>query len=213
MHRVRMGVTGPAVAFALALISARALHAQQPRTGVTPGLAFASQYPDRFQEGCGNPVGAAPFVQAHHRIHRFLTAELGISAQIQVPPDPYCVVDAIPLRDGDVVRDFPSTTGNVSMAGEARIVLTPVGSEDSIHRVIGEGAWYPARSSPAWILGLGYRRPNSWGAQILDIERWNVGVAYDLERFRIGAPRESLGEGREWQRFWQLRVGFTLWSS
>ncbi len=213
MHRVRMGVTRAAVAFALALISARALHAQQPRTGVTAGLAFATQYPDRFQEGCGNPVGAAPFVQAHHRIHRFMTAELGISAQIQVPPGNYCVVDAIPLMDGDVVRAFRSTAGSVSVAGEARIVLTPVASEDGMLRVIGGGAWYPARSSPAWIFGLGYRLPSSWGALVLDIERWNVGVAYDLERFRIGAPRESLGEGREWQRFWQIRVGFTLWSS
>ena len=213
MNRVRIGATWAAVAFALAPISARTLHAQQPRTGVTAGLAFATQYPDRFQVSCGNPVGAAPFVQAHHRIHRFLTAELGISAQIQVPPGTYCVVDAIPLMDGDVVRAYRSTTGSVSLAGEARIVLTPVGSESGMLRVIGGGAWYPARSSPAWILGLGYGRPSAWGPLVLDIERWNVGVAYDLERFRAGAPRERLGEGREWQRFWQIRVGFTLWSS
>jgi hypothetical protein len=100
------------------------------------------------------------------------------------------------------------------VAGEARVVLTPVGSEENgVLRVIGGGAWYAARSSPAWILGLGYRRPGAWGGLVVDIERWNVGVAYDLERFRIGAPREPLGEGREWQRFWQVRLGFTLWSS
>jgi hypothetical protein len=78
--------------------------------------------------------------------------------------------------------------------------------------LIGGGAWYPARQSPAWIIGAGYRPLRRWGTLVIDVERWNVGVEYELERFRTGAPREPLGEGREWQAFWQVRFGFTLWS-
>jgi len=213
MLRVPSNVTWAAVAIVLLVSIGRPLDAQQPRMGVTAGLGFATQYPDRFQEGCGNPAGAAPFAQAQHRIHRLVSAELAISAQIQIPPGPYCTVDEVPLMEGDVVRDFRSSTGSVSLTGEARVVLTPVTSEGGTLRVIGGGAWYLTRSSPAWIVGLGYRRPSTWGALVLDIEQWNVGVAYDLERFRTGGLREPLGEGREWQRFWQIRVGFTLWSS
>jgi len=206
-------LTRAAVAVAVLVSSAGSLDAQQPRLGVTAGLGVATQYPDRFQEGCGNPAGAAPFVQAHHRIHRLVSAELGLSAQIQIPPGAYCTADLVPLMDGDVIRDFRSSTGSVSVAGEARVVLTPVAGEDGMFRVIGGGAWYLARSSPAWIAGLGYRRSSSRGAWVVDVEQWNVGVAYDLERFRTGGAREPLGEGREWQRFWQIRVGLTLWSS
>jgi hypothetical protein len=81
-----------------------------------------------------------------------------------------------------------------------------VTSEAGTVRLIAGGAWYLARNSPAWIVGAGYRR----GALVLDVERWNVGAAYELERFRTGAPREPLGDGREWQAFWQIRLGLTL---
>jgi hypothetical protein len=114
--------------------------------------------------------------------------------------------------DGDMVRDFEPGRGSVSVAGEARVVLTPVASERGTLRVIGGGAWYLTRNSPAWIVGAGYRLPAARGALVFDVERWNVGVAYDLERFRTGAPREPLGRGREWQAFWQIRVGISLWS-
>jgi hypothetical protein len=200
-----------AVAWATVLISTLA-HAQETSTGLTVGLAFASQYPDRFQEGCGNPAGAAPSVRAHHRIHRLVTAELGVAGHIQIPPGQYCSVDVLPLMDGDVIRDFEPSRSSVSLAGEARIVLTPVTSEQGTVRLIGGGAWYLTRRSPAWIVGAGYRPRTSWGALVFDVERWDVGVAYDLERFRTGAPREPLGEGREWQAFWQIRLGITLWS-
>lgn len=72
-------------ALARVLISART-HGQEPSTGITVGVAFATQYPDRFQEGCANPTGAGPSVRAHRRIHRRLTAELGVSGHIQMPP-------------------------------------------------------------------------------------------------------------------------------
>lgn len=212
MFRVRMGVFLGAAALTTVSISTLA-HAQEPSAGITVGLGFATQYPDRFQEGCGNPAGAAPSVRAHYRVHRLLTAELGVAGHIQIPPGHHCSVDALPLMDGDVVRNFEPGRGSVSLAGEARVVLTPVRSEDGTLRLIGGGAWYPARNSPAWIVGAGYRPLASWGALVFDVERWNVGVAYDLERFRTGAPRESLGGGREWQAFWQIRVGITLWSN
>jgi hypothetical protein len=47
---------------------------------------------------------------------------------------------------------------------------------------------------------------------VFDVEYWNVGVAYDLERFRSNAPREFLSDGREWQGFLQVRAGLTIWS-
>lgn len=212
MFPMRMGIVLTAAALANVWISTP-VHAQEPSTGITVGLAVATQYPDRFQEGCGNPAAAVPSVRAHHRIHRLLTAELGVAGHIQIPPGHYCSVDALPLMDGDVVRNFEPGRGSVSLAGEARAVLTPVTSEHGTLRLIGGGAWYPARNSPAWIVGAGYRPLTSWGALVFDVERWNVGVAYDLERFRTGAPREPLGEGREWQAFWQIRLGITLWSS
>jgi hypothetical protein len=212
MQRARIAVVLATAVSATGLISAPT-HAQEPGTGLTVGMAFATQYPDRFQEGCGNPAGAVPSVRAHHRIHRLLTAELGVSAHIQIPPGRYCSIDAVPLMDGDVVRDFDVPRGSVSLAGEARLVLTPLTSKSGTLRLIGGGAWYPSQNVPAWIVGAGYRPLTSWGAWVIDIERWNVGVEYELERFRTGAPREPLGDGREWQALWQIRIGITLWSS
>ena len=211
MSRRRLGLVLIAVVLAAGSISARA-HGQEAGTGITVGLAFATQYPDGFQEGCGNPAGAVASVRAHHRLHRLLTAELGVAGHIQIPPGHYCTEDAVPLMDGDIVRSYDAGRGSVSLAGEARVVLTPVSIEDGTLRVIGGGAWYAARNSPAWIVGAGYRPLTSWGAWVFDIERWNVGVPYELERFRTGAPREALGDGREWQAFWQIRFGLTLWS-
>jgi hypothetical protein len=115
--------------------------------------------------------------------------------------------------DGDVVRDFDVHRGSVSPVADARLVLTPLTTKSGTLRLIGGGAWYPAQNVPAWIVGAGYRPLTSWGAWVIDIERWNVGVEYELERFRTGAPREPLGDGREWQALWQIRLGITLWSS
>jgi hypothetical protein len=213
MVRRRMGFVLASAALATVLISAHT-RAQEPGTGVTAGLAVASQYPDGFQEGCGDPAGAVVAIRVHHRVYRFLTSELGISGQIQVPPGHYATCgDALPLMDGDVVRTFEARRGSVSLAGETRLVLTPGLSGLGTLRLIGGGAWYPARKSPAWILGAGYRPPTSWGSFVFDVERWNVGVEYEVERFRTGAPREPLGGGRDWQAFWQIRAGITLWSS
>jgi hypothetical protein len=197
---------------AVGLIAART-PAQEPGTGITVGLGLATQYPDRFKEGCGNPVGVVPSIRVHHRMHRLLIAELGVSGHVQFPPGQYCSAgDAIPLVDGDVVRDFEARRGSVSVAGEARLVLTPVTVREGTVRLIGGGAWYLVGRSPAWIAGAGYRAPTSWGVLVFDIERWSVGVPYELERFRSGAPREPLGDGREWQAFWQIRAGLTVWS-
>lgn len=213
MFRIRLNLTRAVVASIVGLVHATTLHAQEPRNGLAVGLAVSTQYPDRFQVGCGNPLAAAPSIRAHRRMSGILSAELGVSGMFQLPPGPYCSDDAVPLADGDVVRDFAPSRGNLSLAGEARVVLTPIGSGDGDLRLIGGGAWYPARNSPAWIVGAGYRPPTSWGALVFDVEYWTVGAAYDLERFRVGAPRERLGNGREWQGFLQFRVGITVWSS
>jgi hypothetical protein len=210
---MRIGIVLTAAALATGLITART-HGQEPRTGITVGLAFATEYPDRFQNGCGdNTAGAVPSVRAHRRIHRLLTAELGVSGHIQLPPGQYGTCgDIVPLMDGDTIRTFDVRRSSVSLSGEARMVLTPVTIEDGTLRLIGGGAWYPAGDSPAWIVGAGYRPVTKWGTLVFDVERWNLGVPYVRERFRTGAPREPLGDGREWQAFWQIRLGITVWS-
>jgi len=212
--RPRVIFTRIAVAQLVALFSVGTLHAQEPPAGMTLAIAFVTEYPDRFQEGCGNPVALAPSVRAHHRIYRRLSAELGVSATFQMPPGVYSSCgDAVPLVDGDIRRYFDPPRGSMSLAGEARLVLSPALRTDNALRLIGGGAWYPARSSPAWILGAGYRSGLSRGSLVVDVEWWNVGVAYDLEQYRVGLPREFLGSGREWQGFWQIRVGVNIWSS
>ncbi len=213
MSRSRLIVRMAIVASIIGLIHATMLHAQEPRRRLTVNLALSTQYPDRFQVGCGNPLAAAPSIRGEHHVLGILTAELGISGMLQIPPGPYCSNDALPLMDGDIVRHFTPRRGNLSVAGEARVVLTPRRAQGGAVRVIGGGAWYPARRSPAWILGAGYGPLTTWGALVVDVEYWRVGVAYDLERFRLGAPRELLGNGREWQGFVQVRFGFRIWSS
>jgi len=196
----------------IGLIPPTGTHAQEPRTGVTLGVAIATQYPDQFKEGCGNPAAVAPSVRIYHRLYR-VAGELGISGSIQMPPGAYCSGgDAVPLEDGDVVRRFDVPRGSLSLSTEARVIVTPMSSEGGALRLIGGGAWYPVRRSPAWIAGVGYRPLSSWGAWVFDVEYWNVGVAYDLERFRINGPGESLGNGRDWQGFFQVRAGITIWS-
>lgn len=211
MLRIRLALILTATTLPTALITGFS-HAQEARTGLTVGVGFATQYPDRFQEGCGNPASVAPSARAHHRVHDLLTAELGVSGHIQIPPGQYCSVDAIPLMDGDLVRSYEAGRSSVSVTAEARLVFTPVTLEDGTVRLIGGGAWYPARNTPAWIVGAGYRPFTRWGAFVLDVERWHVGVAYELERFRTAAPRERVGGGREWQALWQFRLGMTVWS-
>jgi len=214
MPRRQLKVTSVVVASVIALIHATMVHAQEARRSVTAGVAISTQYPDRFKEGCGNPAAVAPSVRVYHRIYGIITAELGISGSIQMPPGSYCSTgDALPLEDGDIVRHFDTTRGSLSVSGEARVVLTPMSNGDGAVRLIAGGAWYPARKSPAWVVGAGYRPLNWWGALVFDVEYWSVGVAYDLERFRLDAPREFLGDGREWQGFLQLRAGITLWSN
>jgi hypothetical protein len=207
----RLNVTGIAVA-AIMLLPAGRTAAQEPRTGVTIGAAFATQYPDRFQEGCGNPAAVAPSVRIHHRVAR-VAAELGVSGSIQMPPGVTCTSDSVPLQDGDLVRRFDTSQGSLSVSTEARLIVTPLSSEGDALRLIGGGAWYLARSAPAWIVGAGYRPVNSWGAWVFDVEYWNVGVAYDLERFRSTGPREFLSTGRDWQGFIQVRAGITVWTN
>jgi hypothetical protein len=214
MPRSQLNATRVIVAWIIGLIPATTVDAQEPRTGVTVGVAFSTQYPDRFQEGCGNPAAVAPSVRVHHRIYRIVRAELGISGALQLPPGTHCSSgDAVALKAGDLVRQFDAPRGSLSLSTEARVVLTPMRNEDGALRLIGGAAWYPARRSPAWILGAGYRPPRSWGAFVFDIEYWRVGVPYDLERFRLDAPREFLGDGREWQGLVQVRAGITIWSN
>lgn len=195
-----------------ALLGAAPASAQIPGTSLTVGLAVSSQYPDRFQPGCGDPFAAAPSIRGHQRLSGWLTAELGISGLLQLPPGAYCTVDPLPLEDGQVYRDYSPSRGSLSLAGEGRLVLTPFHVSGSPVRLIGGGAWFVARNTPAWIVGAGFRPMSRWGAMVVDIERWSVGAAYDLERFHAGAPREHLGEGREWQALWQVRIGLTVWS-
>jgi hypothetical protein len=203
----------PVVVSIVCLASAATVDAQEPRTGITAALALSTRYPEAFQDDCGSHVAAAPSIRAHRRLYRMVSAELAVSGLIQMPPGTSSSCgDAVPLEDGDIRRYYDAPRGDVSLAGEARVILTPLNDADGTLRLIGGGAWFPARRSSAWILGAGYRPPTSWGALVLDIERWSVGVDYDLERFRVGAPREHLADGREWQGFWQVRVGITVWS-
>ncbi len=198
---------------ALVLLMSGPLAAQQRHTGLTAGLAVSTQYPDRFQDGCGNPAAAVGSIRAHHQFARFLTAELGLSGLLQLPPGATSSCgDALPLQNGDVVRAFATSPGSTTLSTETRVVLTPMPSGARAFRLIGGGAWFPAHDSPAWFLGVGYRPPTPRGAFLFDIEHWRVGVAYDLERFRTGLPREHLGNGREWQGFWVARFGVLVWS-
>lgn len=213
MDRGSLNVRRLFVASIAGLITATAVHAQEPGTGVTLGVALSTRYPDRFHDGCGNPAAVVPSVRLRHRIYRMITAELGISGAVQVPPGTHCSIDALPLEDGDIVRRFDIPRGSVSLSTEARVVLTPLIGDSGVLRLIGGGAWFPARRSPAWMLGAGFRPPISRGALVFDIEYWSVGVAYDLERFRLDGPREFLDDGREWQGFLQVRAGITIWSN
>jgi hypothetical protein len=148
-----------------------------------------------------------------YRASALLTGEFGFGAQIQLPPTATgpCGI-ALPPNDGDLQRNFDSTRASISVTSEARMVATPIASANGSLRIIGGGAWYLNRAVPAWLAGVGFRRRASFGAIILDVERWSVGVPYELERFRLGAPDESLGMRREWQAFWHLRLGVTVWS-
>jgi hypothetical protein len=206
-------VTRAVVTSIIGLITSTAVHAQEPGTGVTVGVALSTQYPDRFHDGCGNPAAVVPSVRLHHRIYRIIMAELGISGALKVPPGTYCSIDALSLEDGDIVRRFDIPHGSFSLSTEARVVLTPQIGENGVLRLIGGGAWYPTRRSPGWVVGAGFRPPFSRGAFVFDIEYWTVGVAYDLERFRSDAPSDFLDDGREWQGFLQVRAGFTIWSN
>lgn len=213
MTRNSMNATQLFVALVFGLMTATALDAQERATGITPGVALSTQYPDRFQDGCGNPAALVPSVRLHHRITRIIAADVGISSAIQVPPGTYCSSDVVPLEDGDIVRRFDAPRGSVSLSTEARVILSPLVLEEGEVRLIGGGAWYPVHRTPAWILGTGFRPAISRGVFVFDIEYWRVGVAYDLERFRIDGPRELLDRGREWQGFLQIRAGMTVWSN
>jgi hypothetical protein len=208
--RSQLNIAGVVVACIAGLMLAANVPAQEPRTTATLGLAVSTQFPDRVQAGCGNLAAAAPSVRVHQRLHRIVSAELGIAGAFRLAS--CSSADLVPLQDGEVFRNYDTPRGKVSLSTEGRIVLTPLGNEDGALRLIGGGAWFPVSGSPAWIVGAGFRPPRSWGAFVFDVEYWNVGVAYDLERFRSNAPREFLSDGREWQGFLQVRAGLTIWS-
>ena len=197
---------------AAGLIVPATLHGQARSFGITPAFAYATAYPDRFRDVCADVVGVVPSIHGHYRVGRFLTTELGISSQFQVQSGPTHTCPALPPLDGELRPRYDISRGSVSVAAEGRLVFTPLSNAGGSLRVIGGGAWYLNRGTPAWIVGAGFRPLTSWGAVVVDVERWGVGFPYDIERVRLGQAGEIVGSGRAWQRLWQFRLGVTVWS-
>jgi hypothetical protein len=210
------------IAFAVLLVVGFVprVNAQVPRFSVDASLAFLSSYPERLVEGCGHAAGVSPSIRLQYRANRLLSAEVGVSGQVQVPPDagPCDILIPLPLPGQTyVVRTFDAAPSNTSGTLEARAVLTPVANAAGTLRLLGGMAWYPGRSAEAWMVGAGLRPRTTWGAVVLDVERWQVGSSYRRVRVRYGSSVsnptvETLGSGREWGGHWQYRLGFAIWT-
>ena len=70
---------------------------------------------------------------------------------------------------------------------------------------------------PAWLIGGGLRFNTRNSSLVFDIERWNAGIP--TKTFRItgvapGRPEmvELIATDRDWFRFFQYRLGFSVWT-
>lgn len=187
------------------------LRAQSRMWALDAAINYSWDYPDRLQDGCGDTAGLMPSMRATYAGNALLAAEAGVGIQFQIPrrASRPCGV-SIPPLPGDEQRVVDIDRSNTSLVSELRIVLVPVRSSIRSWRLIGGGSYYFSGGLPAWIVGTGYTHQTAIGRIVIDLERWNVGTRYDLERFEPNAPDPVVGHGREWHRFWHVRLGFAI---
>jgi hypothetical protein len=220
MQCLRLTAVTPACLVFLAFIHASPGGAQQYRWGLEVGIAAMNAYPRHLEDGCRDGQGVAPSAHAHFRPHWLISVEAGASVQFAVGGSEIidCGGLVLPPLPGTTrtVRDYDATRSSNSLTTEGRLVVTPTGKGSSTLRLIGGAATYPGNGVYAWILGLGMHASGSRGGLIIDAERWWVGTRYMHGIVEYGPDlsvtwHERAVE-REWERLWQLRVGFRIWS-